>query len=87
MSGNLAEEDLLVFGYACKLFRDDEKAIFLDEGRHLIPWMGDINQPIGRYDARATLHNLQMYEYESSSPGYSMTSEEIREEEMCQEER
>lgn len=33
--------DLLVFGYACKIFRDDEKAQHVDQGKHLIPWMGD----------------------------------------------
>lgn len=34
-------EDLLIFGYACKLFRDDDKAKHIDQGKHLIPWMGD----------------------------------------------
>lgn len=33
--------DLLVFGYACKVFRDDERALFHEHGEHLIPWMGD----------------------------------------------
>ena len=31
-------EDLLVFGYSCKIFRDDEKARSVDRGEYLIPW-------------------------------------------------
>lgn len=41
-------EDLLIFGYACKIFRDDEKALHIDQGRHLIPWMGDNTLKIDR---------------------------------------
>lgn len=37
--GNRVE--LLVFGYACKPFRDDERALAQEQGQHLIPWMGD----------------------------------------------
>lgn len=40
--------DLLVFGYACKLFRDDEKALYHELGKHLIPWMGDKRITIDR---------------------------------------
>uniref|UniRef100_A0A0E9X150 Suppressor of white apricot N-terminal domain-containing protein n=1 Tax=Anguilla anguilla TaxID=7936 RepID=A0A0E9X150_ANGAN len=40
--------DLLVFGYACKLFRDDERAAYHEQGKHLIPWMGDKNIMIDR---------------------------------------
>lgn len=40
--------DLLVFGYACKLFRDDERALYHELGKHLIPWMGDKSIMIDR---------------------------------------
>jgi hypothetical protein len=31
-------DELLVFGYSCKLFRDDDKAVSVDKGQYLIPW-------------------------------------------------
>lgn len=34
-------DELFVFGYSCKLFRDDDKAREIDHGTHLMPWMGD----------------------------------------------
>ena len=46
--GNEDLESLLVFGYECKQFRDDEKALYIEQGRHLIPWMGDSGLLIDR---------------------------------------
>lgn len=41
-------DDLLVFGYACKIFRDNERASEIDHGKHLIPWMTDNSLKIDR---------------------------------------
>uniref|UniRef100_A0A1B0BIG1 Uncharacterized protein n=1 Tax=Glossina palpalis gambiensis TaxID=67801 RepID=A0A1B0BIG1_9MUSC len=35
--------DLLDFGYVREVFRDDIKALDIDQGKHLIPLMGDHN--------------------------------------------
>ncbi|XP_056633487.1 splicing factor, suppressor of white-apricot homolog isoform X1 [Diorhabda sublineata] len=84
-------DELLIFGYACKLFRDDEKALYIDQGKHLIPWMGDESLKIDRYDCRGALSDLT--KYEASREGYDATrwlglSEKERNvEELCDKER
>lgn len=35
------DQEPFVFGYACKLFRDDAKGLLESSGQMLIPWMGD----------------------------------------------
>jgi hypothetical protein len=42
------EEEIIVFGYSCKLFRDDFFAKAIDRGQSLIPWNGDENVMIDR---------------------------------------
>ena len=42
------DDDLLVFGYACKLYKDEVKALLEDSGQLLIPWMGDGSLMIDR---------------------------------------
>ncbi|XP_060806531.1 protein suppressor of white apricot isoform X1 [Amyelois transitella] len=83
------KEDLFVFGYSCKLFRDDEKALHIDQGKHLIPWMGDETLKIDRYDARGALHDLSALE--APSGGYDwrieLTRAELDVEQLCDEER
>ncbi|XP_072311365.1 splicing factor, suppressor of white-apricot homolog isoform X2 [Eucyclogobius newberryi] len=79
--------DLLVFGYACKLFRDDEKALYHDQGKHLIPWMGEKNIMIDRYDGRGHLHDLSEYDSGSWNMSYQLSEEEARIEALCDEER
>ncbi|KAI9589135.1 protein suppressor of white apricot [Glossina fuscipes] len=82
--------DLLVFGYACKVFRDDVKALDIDQGKHLIPWMGDHNLKIDRYDVRGALYDLTPYEPPPGGYGNRLdylTPEEQRAEQLCEEER
>ncbi|XP_029921127.1 splicing factor, suppressor of white-apricot homolog isoform X2 [Myripristis murdjan] len=79
--------ELLVFGYACKLFRDDERALFHEHGKHLIPWMGDKNIMIDRYDGRGHLHDLSEYDSGSWNTSYKLSEEEARIEALCDEER
>ncbi|KAJ8711183.1 hypothetical protein PYW07_008425 [Mythimna separata] len=83
------KEDLFVFGYSCKLFRDDDKALHIDQGKHLIPWMGDETLKIDRYDARGALHDLTRLE--APPGGYDwrveLTRGELDVEQLCDDER
>ncbi|KAK5851858.1 hypothetical protein PBY51_023376 [Eleginops maclovinus] len=79
--------DLLVFGYACKLFPDDERALYHEHGKHLIPWMGDKSIMIDRYDGRGHLHDLSEYDSGSWNTSYQLSEEEARIEALCDEER
>ncbi|CAN7988787.1 unnamed protein product [Ixodes hexagonus] len=87
---NKPDEELLVFGYSCKLFRDNEKAMLIDRGKHLIPWMGDDSLMIDRYDARGYLNNVEDYEPKPGAVAAYMASlseEERALEDLCEEER
>ncbi|KAI5612847.1 splicing factor, suppressor of white-apricot-like isoform X1 [Silurus asotus] len=79
--------ELLVFGYACKLFRDDERAMYHEQCKHLIPWMGDNKLMIDRYDGRGHLHDLSEYDAGSWNQSYQLSEEEARIEALCDEER
>ncbi|XP_062587745.1 splicing factor, suppressor of white-apricot homolog [Saccostrea cucullata] len=80
------KEELFVFGYACKLFKDDKRALSIDQGSHLIPWMGDEKLQIDRYDGRGHLYDLKPYDSSHAQPCV-LTPEEKKLEELCDEER
>lgn len=46
-------EQILAFGYGCKLFDDENSARFLDQGKNLVPSSGDndllIDRSVGLY--------------------------------------
>ena len=89
MESTTSEDELLVFGYGCKLFRDDEKALLVDQGHYSVPWMGDQSLQIDRFDARGNLTKLENHEalgHELKKEEY-MTPDEIKTENICNEER
>ncbi|GFR60960.1 splicing factor, suppressor of white-apricot homolog [Elysia marginata] len=83
------KEDLLVFGYACKLFRDDERANAIDKGKLLIPWMGDEKLMIDRYDGRGHLFDLAHHDADNirDKGQPTLTEEDEAVEKACDEER
>uniref|UniRef100_A0A0K2V9F0 Protein suppressor of white apricotlike [Bombyx mori] n=1 Tax=Lepeophtheirus salmonis TaxID=72036 RepID=A0A0K2V9F0_LEPSM len=72
-------ESLLVFGYGCRIFDDAEKAVYVDEGRHLIPWNGQSDLRIDRYDGRVHLTDLP--------PEEGSYPEDEEDKKLCDEER
>lgn len=84
------DNELLVFGYQCKLYRDDAKALFIDQGRHLIPCPSNTSLKVDRFDVRGALSDP--VQFEPPSGGYrdrleGLTPAERKAEELCEEER
>ncbi|KAI8916635.1 hypothetical protein DFJ77DRAFT_439880 [Powellomyces hirtus] len=64
---HVEDKDLLGFGYACRLFRNDAQAAQIDSGKHLLPWQhgaNDGSEPllIDRYDVRNLLEDLSGFD-------------------------
>lgn len=84
------DNELLVFGYQCKLYRDDAKALYIDQGRHLIPCPSNTTLKVDRFDVRGALSDP--VQFEPPPGGYrdrleGLTPAERKAEELCEEER
>eukprot|EP00794_Sanderia_malayensis_P013807 gene13807-15252_t len=82
-------EDIIMIGYHSKLFRDDVMAKYIDEGKHLIPWMGDESLMIDRYDCRGYLYSQEEFtcKHGSNFPAEASSPEEEAIEIECTVER
>lgn len=59
-------EELVVMGYESHLFRNDRQAESVERGEHLIPWMGRTDLLIDRYDARALLTDIRLFDRQAA---------------------
>lgn len=79
---------LIVVGYESKLFRDDETSLSVNQGRFLVPWMGDKSLLMDRYDVRLLLDDRKLFKKDKSKKSKRVLSkEEAEEEAMCDYER
>uniref|UniRef100_A0A1B6H4P8 SURP motif domain-containing protein n=1 Tax=Cuerna arida TaxID=1464854 RepID=A0A1B6H4P8_9HEMI len=85
MEKTITNCDLCVIGYSSKLYRDDDKAVEIEEGQHLITWVGNEDVKIDRYDVRCYFNNLS--HCETGRMGYALSEEDKEMEKMCDKER
>ena len=82
---------LVVVGYESKMFRDPETAAAVNEGKFLVPWMGDKSLMIDRYDVRLLLDDRKEFkkvkEKGKGKTRSAMSKEEAEEEAQCDYER
>ncbi|CAJ0596659.1 unnamed protein product [Cylicocyclus nassatus] len=82
-----ADEDLLVFGYASRIYPQDDRAEYIAEERHLIESPYDPAIRLDRYDCRLLLPvGCDVFASSCAEESESCPTEDM-EEEMCDEER
>ncbi|KAK3710147.1 hypothetical protein QZH41_010543, partial [Actinostola sp. cb2023] len=81
------DEELFVFGYASKLFRDDRAAKYYDKGEHLIPWQGDSSLQIDRYDCRLLFTEKSQFETKPVEIPCTLSPQDEERERLCDKER
>ncbi|CAF0718364.1 unnamed protein product [Brachionus calyciflorus] len=83
-------DDLNIRGYASNIYRDDFNALKIESKDNLIPWNGDQNLLIDKYDCRLYLHDLSPYDGEllsESARNPQLSHEENETENLCEFER
>jgi len=80
-------QDIFIFGYECKLFRDDEvaKNVNSSSSTFLIPWQGDSSLIIDRFDVRNLLFDRKKFQKQATI--IKMKKEDLELEALCDEER
>uniref|UniRef100_H2ZBC0 Suppressor of white apricot N-terminal domain-containing protein n=1 Tax=Ciona savignyi TaxID=51511 RepID=H2ZBC0_CIOSA len=83
------EDNLLMFGYASKLFPPDKHSARVAKNLHLILWNDDraADILIDRYDCRASLHDLSEFDGDSWNKNHQFSEEEGRLESYLDDER
>lgn len=71
---------LAVVGYGSKLFRDDETSKAVNDGKFLVPWMGDAKLMIDRYDVRALLDDRKLFKKLKNRAARGSSKGELEEE-------
>lgn len=88
LSSNSKSCELTVLGYSSKIFRDDEKAKEVEQGKYLIPWTGDASVTIDRFDVRAYLSDLiQLNVGKEEEQKMCVEEKASEEEQLCDDER
>jgi len=80
-NGSNSYEGLVVVGYQCKIFRDDVVAEYIEDGKHLITWMGDDSLLVDRYDCRGCFYSQDDFGLPSSGTTDISSDDEHMEEE------
>lgn len=78
--------ELCIVGSSCTLYQDEMKYLEMEQGLHLIPWMGNTTLLVDRYDARVFLDDQSKFGLKSNLK-FRLSEDEMEFERLCDEER
>ena len=86
LHNNQTSPELCVFGSSSTLYQDEMKYLEIEQGLHLIPWMGNTGLLVDRYDARTFLDDQSKFGLKSNLK-FKPSLEETQLELTCDKER